>query len=80
MVALAKVAQQEFERKFDQKSTDSVVKALCKVIYDNAEILAREAVDETGMGRYEDKVAKNRNKSKGVWQNLQGKKTMGRCV
>ncbi|CCY08492.1 aldehyde dehydrogenase family protein [Porphyromonas somerae] len=77
MVALAKVAQQEFERKFDQKSTDSVVKALCKVIYDNAEILAREAVDETGMGRYEDKVAKNRNKSKGVWQNLQGKKTMG---
>ncbi|MBR8713621.1 aldehyde dehydrogenase family protein [Porphyromonas levii] len=77
MVALARVAQQEFERKFDQQSTDHVVKELCKVVYDNAEMLAREAVDETGMGRYEDKVAKNRNKSKGVWSNLQGKKTMG---
>ena len=29
------------------------------------------------MGVYEDKVAKNRNKSKGVWYNLKGKKSMG---
>ena len=29
------------------------------------------------MGVYEDKVAKCRNKSKGVWSNLQGKKSMG---
>ena len=35
------------------------------------------AVDETGMGVYEHKVAKNRNKSKGVWYNLRGKKSMG---
>ena len=29
------------------------------------------------MGVYEHKVAKNRNKAKGVWSNLQGKKSMG---
>ena len=35
------------------------------------------AIDETQMGVYEHKVAKNRNKAKGVWSNLQGKKSMG---
>ena len=35
------------------------------------------AVDETRMGVYEDKVAKNRGKSKGVWYDLKGKKSMG---
>lgn len=77
MVALAREAQSVYQAKFNQDTVDQVVKALCKVVYDNAEMLAREAVDETGMGVYEDKVAKNRNKAKGVWSNLQGKKTMG---
>lgn len=77
MIARAKKAQQEYEERFNQDAVDEVVKAATKVIYDNAEMLARLAVDETKMGVYEHKVAKNRNKSKGIWLNLQGEKSMG---
>lgn len=77
MVARAHVAQKEFERKFNQEQTDKVVRAMAKVVYDHAEELARMAVDETGMGVYEDKVAKNKGKSKGVWYDLKGKQSMG---
>lgn len=77
MIAKAREAQAVFERKFNQSTTDAVVKATARVVFENAEMLAREAVDETQMGVYEDKVAKCRNKSKGVWYNLKGKKSMG---
>lgn len=77
MVALGREAQREFEARFNQEGVDRIVRDVAKIIYDNAETLAREAVDETGMGVYEDKVAKNRNKSKGVWYNLRGKASMG---
>ncbi len=77
MIAKAREAQAIFERDFDQKKTDQVVRAIGKVVFDNAEMLAREAVDETRMGVYEDKVAKNRGKSKGVWYDLKGKQSMG---
>ncbi|MGP1362856.1 MAG: aldehyde dehydrogenase family protein [Bacteroides sp.] len=77
MIAKAREAQAIFEREFDQKRTDQVVRAIGKVVFDNAEMLAREAVDETRMGVYEDKVAKNRGKSKGVWYDLKGKQSMG---
>lgn len=77
LVARAHVAQRAFEQNFDQKTTDLVVRAMAKVVYDHAEELARMAVDETRMGVYEDKVAKNKGKSKGVWYDLKGKKSMG---
>lgn len=77
MVSRARTAQLIYQERFNQDAVDEVVKAVTKVVYDNAEMLARMAVDETKMGVYEHKVAKNRNKSKGVWMNLQGKKSMG---
>jgi len=77
MIAKAREAQAIFERDFDQKRTDQVVRAIGKVIFDNAEMLAKEAVEETRMGVYEDKVAKNKGKSKGVWYDLKGKQSMG---
>jgi len=77
MIAKAREAQAIFECDFDQKRTDQVVRAIGKVVFDNAEMLAREAVDETRMGVYEDKVAKNKGKSKGVWYDLKGKQSMG---
>lgn len=77
MVSRARTAQLIYQERFNQDAVDEVVKAITKVVYDNAEMLARMAVDETKMGVYEHKVAKNRNKSKGVWMNLQGKKSMG---
>lgn len=77
MVVRARKAQERYYRHFDQDQVDVVIKAATKVIYDNAEELALLAVEETNMGVYEHKVAKNRNKSKGVYLNLRGKKSMG---
>ncbi|WZL73908.1 aldehyde dehydrogenase family protein [Clostridiaceae bacterium 35-E11] len=76
LIAKAKTAQREFE-KFNQQQVDAVVKAIGKVVYDNAEELARMAVDETGMGVYEDKVAKNKGKAKVIWNDLKDKKSVG---
>lgn len=77
MIARARAAQKEYQERFNQDTVDEVVKAATKVVYDRAELLAQMAIDETQMGVYEHKVAKNRNKAKGVWSNLQGKKSMG---
>ena len=72
----ARVAQSIFE-KMSQDQTDLAVKAAGKVIYDNAEYLAEFAVAETGMGNTPDKTAKNRQKSKIIWNSLKGKKSKG---
>jgi succinate-semialdehyde dehydrogenase len=77
MIALARKAQAAYQVQFDQDDVDQTIKLAARAIFDNAEELARMAVEETEMGVYEDKVAKNRNKSKGVWNNLKGKKSMG---
>ncbi|MCM1532438.1 MAG: aldehyde dehydrogenase family protein [Bacteroides sp.] len=77
MVAKAREAQAIYERTFNQSSCDAVVRATARVIFDNAEMLAKMAVEETKMGKLEDKIAKCRNKSKGIWYNLRDKKSMG---
>ena len=77
MVSLARKAQKEYQATHNQEAVDNICRAAAKVIYENAAILAREAVDETGMGVYEHKVAKNQGKSKGVWYNLHNKKSVG---
>lgn len=77
MIATARKAQAEYIRRFNQEAADKAVKVTLKTIYDHAEELARLAVDETKMGVYEHKVAKNRNKAKAIYNNLKGKKSMG---
>ena len=76
MIAKANVAQQQFEL-MSQEAVDAIVRAIGKVVYDNAEDLARDAVDETRMGNYEDKVIKNRGKARAIWNNLKDKKSRG---
>lgn len=76
MMAKAKLAQQQFEQ-MSQQQVDDIVRAMGKVIYDNAEELARDAVDETRMGNYDDKVMKNKGKARAIWNNLKGKKSRG---
>ena len=44
---------------YDQAQTDKLVYEAAKIIYQHAAELAREAVDETGLGYYEDKIGKN---------------------
>lgn len=77
MIGKAREAQLLYQEYFNQDSADQAVKVAAKTIYNNAEMLAKMAVEETDMGVYEHKVAKNRNKSKGVWYNLHDKKSMG---
>ena len=43
---------------YDQAQTDKLVYEAAKIIYQHAEELAREAVDETGLGYYEEDVYK----------------------
>ena len=76
LVNRARVAQQEFET-YSQEQVDRAVRAIGKIIYDNGEMLAKMAVEETQMGRYEDKIVKNKGKSKGVWYKLKNVKSRG---
>ncbi len=72
----ARVAQAEFE-KMSQEQADKAVQAIARVVYDNAQYLAEFAVEETGMGNVEDKIAKNKQKAGIVWNNLKNKKSRG---
>ncbi|MBU4292779.1 MAG: succinate-semialdehyde dehydrogenase, partial [Actinobacteria bacterium] len=76
LIEKSKIAQIEFE-KFTQAQVDQVVKAIAKVVYDNAKELARMAVDETRMGNYEDKLKKKLGKARILWHSLKGKKSVG---
>ena len=76
LVAKARVAQAAYES-FSQEQVDAIVRDIGKYVYDNAETLARMAVDETGIGVYEDKVLKKKGKARVIWNNLKGKKSRG---
>src|SRR4051794_14007916 len=76
LVAKAHAAQAVFEA-FSQEQVDAIVKGIGKYVYDNAELLARMAVDETGIGVYEDKILKNKGKARVIWNNLKDKKSRG---
>ena len=53
------------------------MKGIGKYVYDHADSLARMAVDETGIGVYEDKILKNKGKARVIWNNLKDKKSRG---
>src|SRR5262245_35641953 len=76
LLAKARAAQAVFET-FSQEQVDAIVKAIGKYVYDNAETLARMAVDETGIGVYEDKILKNKGKARVIWNNLKDKPSRG---
>jgi succinate-semialdehyde dehydrogenase len=76
LVAKARVAQAAFET-FSQEQVDGIVREFGKYVYDNAEAIAAAAHAETGLGVYEDKVAKARGKARVIWNNLKGKKSRG---
>lgn len=72
----ARRAQGEIE-KYTQERIDGLVRSLAKTVFDNAEELAKLAVEETRMGVYEDKVAKNKGKARIIWNSLKDKKSVG---
>lgn len=62
---------------YDQEKTDEIVKMFAKVVFDHAEPLAKLAAEESRMGVYEDKITKNKGKSRNIWNALKGKKSIG---
>ncbi|NLG37146.1 MAG: aldehyde dehydrogenase family protein [Clostridiales bacterium] len=76
MVARSRAAQRAIES-WTQRQADAAVRAVAKAVYDNAEPLARMAVDETRMGVYEHKVAKNRGKARIIWMSLKNRQSVG---
>jgi len=76
LVLKAKTAQSIYES-FSQEQVDAIVRDIGKYVFDNAEPLAKMAVDETDMGSYEDKILKNKGKARVIWNNLKDKKSRG---
>lgn len=76
LIARSKAAQKKFAFA-TQAQADAAARAICKITYDNAEMLGNKAAVETRMGNAEDKVTKCRNKSALIWNNIKDKKTVG---
>ena len=76
LVARARAAQAVYEE-MSQEEVDAIVKGVGQYVFDNAEPLARMAVDESGIGLYEDKILKNKGKARTIWNNLKDKKSRG---
>ena len=78
LVARARAAQ-AIAATWDQERVDEVCLAVGWAVYndENIRVLARAAVDETGMGVYEDKLTKHRNKVMGILRDIRGAKSVG---
>ena len=76
LIARSKAAQNKI-KDYSQEQVDRLVKICGRVIYDNAEMLAKEAVEEGGLGSVEDKIGKMRNSTSVAYQFLKDKKTVG---
>lgn len=58
-VEAAYEAQKTYQLKFQLKDRERLIKAIRETGIKNVEKLAKMSVDETGLGRYEDKILKN---------------------
>ena len=78
LLVRARAAQKEVEF-WTQEQVDEMILSVGWESYkrDTAETVARMAVDETGLGVYEDKGLKHQKKTLGVLRDLQGVKTVG---
>ena len=76
LIAKARVAVEAI-KDYDQAQVDKLVYESAKVIYKHAEELAREAIDETQLGYFEDKIAKNTDTPATFWDYLKDKKSVG---
>lgn len=76
LIKNAKEAQNKLS-KMNQNDIDKIVKAICDAGYENSEKLAKMAKNETGFGKWKDKVIKNIFASKMVYEALKDIKTVG---
>ncbi|MCR4672159.1 MAG: acetaldehyde dehydrogenase (acetylating) [Lachnospiraceae bacterium] len=76
LIRKAKAAQKALAA-YDQARIDSLVKALADAGIRNAEKLAKMAQEETGFGKWQDKVLKNILGSRIVYEHIKDMKTVG---
>ena len=76
MLEKARIAQAEIEN-YTQEQVDALVKIIGKTIYDHAELLAAEAVEETHFGRVDSKIYKQKKAAAAAWLYLRDKKSVG---
>lgn len=76
LVAKAGRAQREYER-LDQSKVDAIVKEMALAGIEKHMELAKAAVEETGMGVYEDKVIKNMFATEYVYHDIKYIRTVG---
>ena len=72
----AKAAAAVFSQ-LDQKQTDAIVKAVYEAGFKNRIKLAKMAAEETGLGKWEDKVIKNVVATQFVYEDIKDQKTVG---
>lgn len=72
----AKEAQLEFKY-FNQEQVDKIVKTMADTAFQESERLAKMAQEETGFGKWKDKLIKNQFSSKNVWESIKDLKTVG---
>lgn len=76
LLGKAKEAQRQFAG-FSQKRVDEICFAIANACAQNAEMLARMAVEETGFGIWQDKIIKNLLGSTMTWESVKRMKTVG---
>jgi acetaldehyde dehydrogenase (acetylating) len=76
LAARAAAAQKKFAE-FSQEQVDAIVEACAKAAAENAEPLARAAVEETGFGNVPDKIIKNTLAAVHVTRAIRGMRTVG---
>lgn len=76
LIRAAKQAQTILAEK-TQEEIDLIVKAMAKAAYDNRVKLAKMAAEETGFGKWQDKVLKNAFASRDVLKAIQKMRTIG---
>ena len=62
---------------FPQEKLDDICSSVADACMEHAERLAKMAVQETGFGRWEDKVLKNTLGSRITWESVRDLKTVG---
>lgn len=76
LIERARVAQAEYAD-YTQEQYNKVARACAKVVYDNAQMLAEEAVEETRMGTVEGKVLKMKAAMVSQWHYTKDKISKG---
>lgn len=64
-------------RSFTQEGVDRIAESMARAGFNAAEKLAKSAVEDTGFGRWEDKLAKNRLATANLWAYIKDMITVG---